>query len=173
MLNIFDREKGALRLLPPSPGSECSPSPSRERRRILALLQDLPSWHLGVYQENVYTSKPLKCQAPRWAQTRSECLWKMWIVHFLPSFWQSRLPLKSSYLSHLKWQTTVQQTQGQFLSFLLEYSSIHLHTDFRTICFLTRFSVQYGTTGQKTGNKKCSVTLCWLPPPNPFNFFND
>lgn len=27
----------------------------------------LPSWHLGVYQENVYASKPLKCQAPRWA----------------------------------------------------------------------------------------------------------
>lgn len=42
----------------------------------------------------------------------------LWIVHFLPSFWQSGLPLKSLYLSHWKWQTTLQESQGQFLSML-------------------------------------------------------
>lgn len=43
--------------------------------------------------------------------------------------------------------------QGQFFFLLLEYSSAHLHTDLRTICFLTRFTVQYGVVGQKAGYK--------------------
>lgn len=38
----------------------------------------------------------------------------LWIVHFSSSFWHSQPCLKSLYLSHLKWQTNVEKTQGQF-----------------------------------------------------------
>lgn len=158
-LNVFDRERGGPEALhPPSFTSGWSFSPSWKWSSNLALLHDRPSpafltsWRVPG---NFVHIKAIKVSSSTVGLNQVRMFMEnLWIVHFLPSFWQSRLPLKSLHLYHLKWQTSVQKTQGgHFLSLLLEYSSTHLHMDLRTICFLTRFTVQYGTVGQKAENK--------------------
>ncbi len=157
----------------PSLTSEWSSPPSWEWRRNLALLQDCPSspfltsWRVPGKCVHI---KPIKVSSSMVGLNQVRVFMEnLWIVHFSPSFWQSRLTLKSLYFSHLKWQTNVQKTQGQFLFLLLEYSSAHLHMDLRTICFLTRFTVQYGTVGQKAEYK--SALSHYTSP--PLLFFND
>lgn len=53
------------------------------------------------------------------------------------------------------------RTTYYFFVTLLEYSSTHLHTDWKTICFLTRFTAQDGTMRKKKGyekrRKKCNI----------------
>lgn len=60
-------------------------------------------------------------------------------------------------------EMTTRSSKKRKDNFFLAVSSTHLHMDLRTICFLTRFTVQYGTIGKKAEYKKCSVTLYYPP----------
>lgn len=114
-------------------------------------LRDILAWCLHIKAIKVSSSTVGLNQV-------SMFMGNLWTMPFLPSFWQARLTVKSLYISHFKWQASVAKTQGQFLSLLLEYFSTHLHMHLRTICFLTRFTVQYGTMNRGL-RKKSSVTL--------------
>lgn len=63
----------------------------RNYPRITTLL---PLLHLAMCQENMCTSKPLKCQPPHWTQTRSECSYKL-VNTVCCALFLSWTPLKS------------------------------------------------------------------------------
>lgn len=90
----------------------------------------LLSWHIDVSQENVYTSKPLKCQAPWWAQTRSVFMINLWTVHFFALI----LAVKTSFK-----ELIADPFETSFSLLLFQYWSM----DVWTICILKTWTVHY------------------------------